>query len=260
LPVYFALTFLVAWTGWFAAAAIGGPGLGGLFFLPGTFAPGIVALLLTASAEGEPGVRALLRPLFRWQVPARWYLFALGYFAAIKLVVAFLLRVATGEWPPFGPTPWYVMLAATLFSTLIGGQTGEEIGWRGYALPRMAARLGWTRAGVVLGVIWAAWHLPLFLIPGTSVTGQSFPLYLLQVTALSVAITWIYWRSNGSLLLTMLLHAAINNTKDIVPSAVPGASDLFALSSSIVGWLTVALLWVCAGYFLVRMRGEKAPR
>lgn len=65
---------------------------------------------------------------------------------------------------------------------------------------------------------------------------------------------WLYWRTQGSLLLVMLLHAAVNNTKDIVPSAVPGATNSFALSISLVGWLTVALLWIAAAYFLVRMR------
>jgi membrane protease YdiL (CAAX protease family) len=77
--------------------------------------------------------------------------------------------------------------------------------------------------------------------------------YLLQVTALSVAAAWLYWRTGGSLLLVMLLHAAVNNTKDIVPSAVPGATNIFALSPSLVAWLTVVFLWIPAVYFLVRM-------
>lgn len=255
LPVYFALTFLVAWTLWLAATAIaGGAGGGAFLYLPGTFAPGIVAVLLTARAEGAAGVRSLLLPLFKWEVSARWYLFALGFIAVIKLIVALLHRTATGEWPRFGDTPIYLMLAATVLSTVMLGQSGEEVGWRGYALPRMAAPLGLGAASVVLGVIWAAWHLPLFFIAGGSVSGQSFPLYLLQVTALSVAFAWLWWRTGRSLLLTMLFHAAINNTKDIVPSGVEGASDPFALSTSRVAWLTVALLWICAGYFLARMR------
>jgi membrane protease YdiL (CAAX protease family) len=85
--------------------------------------------------------------------------------------------------------------------------------------------------------------------------GQSFPLYLLQVAALSVAAAWLYWRTGGSLLLVMLLHAAVNNTKDIVLSPVPGAADPFTVSASREGWLTVAVLWIVAAYLLVRMRG-----
>jgi len=259
LPVYFALTFLLAWVLWYAASRLGAPA-NQFLFLPGTFAPGIVAVLLTARAEGATGVRALLAPLFQWNVDARWYLFALLFVAAIKLTVALLLRVGTGEWPQFGDTPLILMLAATVFSTVTLGQSGEEVGWRGYALPRMSGRLGVGPASLILGVVWAVWHLPLFFIPGTSTTGQSFPLYLLQVTALSVAFGWLWWRTGGSLLLTMLLHAAVNNTKDIVPSAVAGADAPLEMSTSVVAWLTVLLLWICAGYFLVRLRGSPAPR
>jgi uncharacterized protein len=100
-------------------------------------------------------VRALLSRLFAWRVSARWYLFVVSYVAAIKLTVALVHRVATDAWPRFGDEPWYLMLAATVFSTLIGGQAGEEIGWRGYALPRLAARFGLARASIMLGMIWA---------------------------------------------------------------------------------------------------------
>ena len=133
-------------------------------------------------------------------------------------------------------------------------QAGEEIGWRGYALPRLARQLVLVRASIVLGVIWACWHLPLFFIPGSDNYGRSFPVYLLAVTALSVAMAWLYWRTNGSLLLTMLMHAAVNNS-NIVPSAVLPGADPFALSAPLVAWLTAALLSICAVYFLVRMRG-----
>ena len=133
-------------------------------------------------------------------------------------------------------------------------QAGEEIGWRGYALPRLSERFGLAPASIILGILWATWHLPLFFFYGSDIRGQSFPLYLLQVTAVSVAMAWLYWRTGGSLLLVMLLHAAVNNLKDIVPSAVPGATNAFALSASFVGWLTVAFLWIAAAYFLVQMR------
>jgi hypothetical protein len=152
------------------------------------------------------------------------------------------------------------MLAATVGSTLTGGQAGEELGWRGYALPRLAARFGLGGASVLLGVLWACWHLPLFLLmPEADTFGQSFPLYLLQVTALSVAMAWLFARTRGSLLPVMLMHAAVNNTKDIVPSAETGATDPWALSRSLVAWITAALLALCAGWFLLRMRGTRIP-
>ena len=257
---FFALTYALAWACWLAAATVSGNGASAspmlaalripLFYL-GTFAPSLVALGLTARADGKAGARALLDRILRGPVRARWVVFAAGYMAAIKLTVALVHRVGTGTWPRFGDEAWYVMIVATIFSTPV--QAGEEIGWRGYALPRLAARFGLGRASVLLGAIWACWHLPLFLIAGTDTTGQSFPLYLLQVTALSVAFAWLFGHTHGGLLLVMLLHSAVNNTKDIVPSTLPGADDPFALSTSLVAWITVVLLWICAGVFLVRM-------
>ncbi len=255
LLIFFVLTFAWAWAFWFAAGTVSGTApLASLrtpLFLVGTFAPSIVALSLTAQTEGRAGVRALLGRILQAPARARWYVFAVSFVAAIKLTVALVHRVATGAWPRFGDESWLIMIAALVISTPV--QAGEEIGWRGYALPRLAGRLGLGCASALLGVIWAGWHLPLFLIAGTDTTGQSFPLYLLQVVAISVAMGWLYGHTRGSLLLVMLLHAAANNTKDIVPSTVAGAGDPFALSASLVAWLTVMLLWLCAGFFLFRM-------
>jgi hypothetical protein len=80
---------------------------------------------------------------------------------------------------------------------------------------------------------------------------------VLQVVALSVTLAWLWARTYRSLLLPMLLHAAVNTSKDIVPSAVPGASNPFGLNASVVGWLTVAGLWIGAAYFLFRMSKAK---
>lgn len=221
-------------------------------FLLGVFAPGITAVALTARHEGRAATEALIGRILKWDVGARWYVFAIGYMPAIKLMVALVYRIATGEWPRFGQEPVFIMLAAIMISTWV--QAGEEIGWRGYALPRLSARFGLGSASIILGIIWAAWHLPLFFFPASSTLGQSFPLYLLQVTAISVAMAWLYWRTGGSLLLVMLLHASVNSLKDIVPSAVPDATNAFTLQASLVGWLTVIFLWIGAAYFLLQMR------
>src|SRR4030095_15188573 len=229
---FFALTYAMSWTCCVAAFVVvrGRVPAGARTSVPvfvlgllGTFAPSVVALGLTARSEGAAGIHSLLGRIFRWRVGVRWYVFAAGYFATIKIGVALVHRIAVGVWPRFGVEPWYILAIATVLSTPV--QAGEEIGWRGYALPHLAARLGLPGASIVLGVIWACWHLPLFLISGNEKTGQSFPLYLLSVIPLSVALAWLYWRTNGSLLLTMLMHAAINNTMNIVPSAVSGRTQ-----------------------------------
>src|SRR3954451_13302221 len=146
---FFFITFAITWPCFSAVAAFSAgaaPQLailrGPILFL-GIFAPSIVALSLTARAAGTAGVLALLRKLVQGNVGVRWYLFAAGYMAAVKVTVALLHRVVLGAWPRFGDEAWYVLIAATIFSTVIGGQAGEEIGWRGFALPRLAARFGY---------------------------------------------------------------------------------------------------------------------
>lgn len=232
--------------------------LRGPLFLLGVFAPAIVALALTARADGRAGVWALLARIGRWRVGVGWYLFAAGYMVAIKLAVALVHRAVTGAWPRVGEEPWFILVGALLVSTW--AQAGEEVGWRGYVLPRLAARIGLARASILLGIIWAVWHLPLFFAPETDTYGQSFAVYLLQVTAISVAMAWLYWKTGGSLLLVMLMHAAVNNTKDVVPSAVSGVTHAVALGGSLVAWMTVGLLWPGAAYFLFRMRAAEPEK
>lgn len=261
---FFLLTFAFTWAAWLAAAAriasanTGISASGGSVFLLGVFAPALVALAITAYVDGRDGVVRLLSGIGKWQVGARWYLFALGYMAATKLLAALLQRTTTGAWPAFGDTPWLVMAGAIIVSTW--AQAGEEIGWRGYALPRLAKLLGLGGASVLLGVLWALWHLPLFFLPGSGSDGQSFPIYLLHVTALSVAMAWLYWKTDGSLLLVMLMHASVNNTTGIVPAAVPDAVDPFSFGGSLVAWYTVGLSAALAVYLLARMRGASVDR
>ena len=258
---YFLITFAVTWSLYFlvgttTAGAALPKNVRELLFLPGTVAPAAVALIMTWRAEGDAGVRALLGRILRWRVGIRWYVIALGYMIAVKLAAAALIFAMTGVAPAFGETPVILMFAALTISTWV--QAGEEIGWRGFALPRMAARLGLGPASMLLGLIWALWHLPLFLLPGLETSGQSFPAWTMAVIAISVALAWIYWRTGGSLLLVMLMHAAINNTKDIVPSGAVASAHPFTLNTSLMSVLTAGLMWACAAYFLIQMRGARS--
>lgn len=263
---FLGLTFASTWALWAvvirasanhgASSTAAGPAFGGPAFLLGVFAPGIVALALTAWHGGHQALAALLRRIVQWRVPLRLYAFALLLMPLTKLAVALLVRATTGAWPPFGETHPVILVAATVLSTV--GQVGEEVGWRGYLLPRLTERTGLATASVIVGIIWAAWHLPLFFTPGANTYHQSFPLYALQLTAYSIALAWLYWRSGGSLLLTMFMHAAFNNMKDIVPSLGVAAGHVFRFDSTLVFRLTVLVLWIAGAVLLVRMR--HAPR
>ena len=259
MTAFVVLTFALSWSLWFLSGVTSPAGPNTPLFLLGVFSPGIVAIGLTAFIGGRAAVVALLRRLIDWDVPVRWFVFAAGFMVAIKLTAALVHRMAWGVWPTFGQDNLLLMFAAAAVTTIIGSQAGEELGWRGYALPRMANRFGLGPASILLGIIWALWHLPLFFAPVGDTFGQSFPLYMLQVIALSVTMAWLYSNTRGSLLPVMLLHAAVNNTKDIVPSMDTGATNPWAFSHSPVAWVTVSLMWLCAVYFLIRMRGRRNP-
>jgi membrane protease YdiL (CAAX protease family) len=238
---FFALTFFATWTFWAAAAATDGVARSALTLL-GVFMPAVIALSLSDRAT-------LLERLTVVKTSPWLYVFVIAYMPAAKLFVAVVHFALFDVWPRWGTESVALMIAATAFSTPI--QAGEEIGWRGFALPRLAARFGMAAATVVLGVIWASWHLPLFFMPGSTTYGQSFAVYLVQVTAISVAIGWVYRRSGSSLLLPMLMHAAINNFKDIVPS----------FDAPRVAWLTAAVMWVFAAPLLVALAlDDRSPR
>lgn len=207
--------------------------------------------MLIARIEGGRGVRALLRRMTIADVPARLYIVAVSYIAVVEISAAFLHRLIAGSWPPFGARPLAFIALSIAFSTPF--QAGEEIGWRGFALPRLADRFGLRIGSVVLGIIWAMWHLPQFYIAGADSYHQSFVVWAAQVVAISVVFGWLYAKSGGSLLLVMLMHSAINNSKDIVVSAASGPPGVFSLNAPLVAWLGLGVLWTAAAYFLARM-------
>jgi membrane protease YdiL (CAAX protease family) len=253
LLTFLALSFAVTWSAFIAAAnwVPAQTAAGYALVLFGAYTPGFVALSLTAMTQGRRGVLALLRRILIADVPLRLYIMALTYIAVVKVTAAILHRLLAGTWPPFAAGSMMLIPFAIALSTPF--QAGEEIGWRGFALPRLADRFGLRIASVLLGVIWAIWHLPQFYIAAADTYHQSFVVWAPQVVALSVALAWLYAKSGGSLLLVMLLHSAINNSKDIVGSAGPVPPGVFSPNASLMAWLTLILLWIAAAYFLARM-------
>ena len=96
------------------------------------------------------------------------------------------------------------------FSIVPGSALGEEIGWRGYALPRLQARMSALSASLIIGPIWALWHLPLWLTGAPGRTPTLYAAFFASVIALSVILTWVYNSTGGSLLMVVLLHATFN--------------------------------------------------
>jgi len=177
------------------------------FWLVAVFSPTIAAIVVSWLVGGAPEVRRLLAGFTRWRLGWRWYLavavFALG---ALGLAAVYALLGNAIAGPKADVTVGFLL--SQLGFTLVSGPLSEEAGWRGFALPRMEARWGALGASLVLGVLWAGWHLPQYLLPNN--TMLPIPILFPQVTGLAIVFTWIYNNTRGSLVATVLTHFGFN--------------------------------------------------
>jgi len=171
--------------------------------------PSAMAIVLTAVVFGRGALRKLLGRLLIWRVNPLWYLVVfLGPAALAGGVVA--LNALLGG-PALGLGMPLVGAAIFLaFSIFPGSALGEEIGWRGYALPRLQAGRSALSASLILAPIWALWHLPIWLQGKPFQTPTLYAGFVVSAFALSVILTWVYNSTGGSLLLVVLLHATVN--------------------------------------------------
>jgi membrane protease YdiL (CAAX protease family) len=195
LAAFVTLAYGLSWSAWVMAYLGGGIAM----VVLGAFGPAAAAALVTYWSGGS--IRGWLRPLTRWRVPARFYLYALGLppalFASINVSLAVLGKeVDLGKLSSAIPA----YLGTFLFVALLGGGQ-EEPGWRGFALDRFQARYSPVRATLLLGLVWGLWHLPLY------------GLWFLGPMLFVFFYTWLYNRT-GSVLLCVLLHGSFTPALD----------------------------------------------
>jgi membrane protease YdiL (CAAX protease family) len=255
LIVFFALTFGFTWAAWVPAALASHNVIPfrmnkDLSSLLGVFGPFIAAVTTTAIYDGRMGLGTLFKRLAVWRVGVQWYLFVLFWPAALSLgktAIAILLGSPAPDFsqPPFVrlyPLPSELLTANPLIflpfiflqQTLVGSSMGEEIGWRGYALPRLQAHQSPLLASLILGITWGVWHLPLWLTNGHPMQGTFFGWALLGLVATAVLFTWVYNHTQGSLLLALLFHTSLAVTELFLASAEPPALIGMALNCGVV--------------------------
>lgn len=243
LLAFFSLTFLLSWSAW--AVAILFPEQGTLLRILGTFGPAIAAvILLHRSAEG---VLPTLKRLLIWRVPIWIYALAFGLPLAGCLIALWLVRLITSSGAILPEAmPIYVPFLVFLY-VLILSVAGEELGWRGFALPRLLDSHPPISASLILGVIWAVWHAPLFLMPSNFHSGIPFGLFAVQVIASSLIYTHLHLLTNGSLLIAHVFHAAFNTTVGLMP-ILPAVrdGDITAISIAVGLLVIVAAATVIA--------------
>ena len=196
----------------------------------GFLAVSVAAVVTTVASGGRTALRSLGSRLVRWRIPPRWYVAAVALPVLPALVALGVHLALGGEHDLHG----FVPLAATLpllLSQLVTHLLTEEAGWRGVALPRLRASLAPLPAGVVLGLLWAGWHIPLFFLSGTR---QTYPFlgFLVMVVSISVVMTWVWDHTQGSVLIAAVFHAAMNTAWAVLN----------------VVWGDLRLFWLCAAF------------
>jgi membrane protease YdiL (CAAX protease family) len=254
---YFALTFAISWGNILIVA--GGPGgisansqpsemLMPLMLLALFAGPAVAGILLTGLVYGREGFRDLLTRMTRWRVGARWYAVALLTVPFLVTTVLLALSLTSPEFLP-GILTTSDKGAFLLFGIVAGLIVAifEEIGWTGFAIPRLLARHGVLATGIIVGVLWGAWHFPVFFWGGATSSGTlPLELYLFVLLfsilpAYRVLMVWVYDRTE-SLLVAILMHTSLLASQFII---IP--LSLVGVAAVTLNLVFTAVLWAVVG-------------
>jgi CAAX protease family protein len=266
LLAYLVLTFLFSWAFW-VPMALASHGKAAPWFSAqraqtlGGYGPLLAALIVTFGREGLSGARRLVGRLFIWRAGLQWYAIALLLPSFMSLLVTALHMMFGGDPPDFAHPPiydqpvggffgaynaWTILLPLFLWSLLLGTSIGEEVGWRGFALPHLQQRWNALFSSVLVGVAWGLWIWPIYAMKG----GLPYYTGLLGVVPAAVLSTWIFNNTGGSLLLVTLFNNSIKVTDWFLASPVT-----HPVIPAVVYW-TVALA-VLAWWGPARLSGSE---
>ena len=244
--LFFLLAYAITWAVWvpralgFAwAEAVG---------VAWSYGPLLAATATVLLTEGTQSVRAFAKSLERWRFGLRWYAGIILGPAALAVVVAGVSTVFGVPWSEAVPVifgePFPIFLLLFVILSLTDG-LGEEAGWRGFALPRMLQGRNATLASLLLGVLWAGWHLPLFFTDGSALDGSAIWVVMARLPATAIIFTWVFTHTRGSAIAAIMLHASLNLFA-VAPAS--GAATLVPdIIHLIAHWLIAVTLVVVAG-------------
>jgi membrane protease YdiL (CAAX protease family) len=275
---YFVLTFAISWGGFLIAAGVGTGGFSPTpeqlqtmipYAVPAMLVgPSVAGILMTGLLYGRAGFRELLSRLLRWRVGARWYAVALLTAPLLFTAVLLALSLLSPEYlPRILTTSDKAALLMTGVAVGLGAGIFEELGWTGFAIPRLRLRHGVLGTGLVVGVLWGAWHFFMNFWASGVTSGELslavfVPTWLLgilvgQLPAFRVLMVWVYDRT-GSLLVAMLMHVSLAAGTIILLPPVPGvASVVLSFVPAAAMWLVVGAVAMANGWHLSRQPLQK---
>jgi membrane protease YdiL (CAAX protease family) len=216
----------------------------------GSWTPTIAAIAVIGAIEGRGGVGKLFRKFIQFKIATRWYIAALIPFG-LAFTAAGIYQLAGGS-SSGGKSLSLTFWIGLIVINLLAGPTGEEAGWRGFALPRLLERYTPLKAGIVLGIVWDFWHLPLWVTSGyTSINLLLYCLFFsIGIVSLSVLMTWIFCKTAKSLVPMFIAHFSFNTGLNLIGpqgiGLVPtlpllGLMATLCLSTAIVVWVAGGL-------------------
>ncbi len=251
--VFFVCVYLGSWACWLPFVLAHQPTPFALLLL-GLMMPSLLGMVLTYLTQGPAGRRDFWSRVFSVRR------IGLGWFALILVLspvlsgLAGLIYLLTGgsglslaHAQQLVSHPWQLLVF--LLTLLVGGPLTEELGWRGFALDRLQGRWNPLLASLMLGSLWALWHLPLFFIPGMPQYAMGFGtvdfwLFLVSLISLAVIMTWVYNHTQRSVLAAILLHFLFNTTFALVAApgqAIPTQALLYGTSLQVLVALLVGI-------------------
>ena len=217
-----------------------------------TFGPTVAALVMTGALEGRPGLSRLWRRMRLWRVERRWVAVALLLIPLFYLVGTLVLPGVLASYAPDSIIrlliTWLIVLVV---GAVIGGPLGEEPGWRGFALPRLQAQLGPFGGTLLLGLLWAGWHFPQFLMPewasqNGGLSAATILIFVGTVMSIAVILTWVFNHTGSSVLVAILAHSSVNTSQAVMNPLFPAVNtDLNGLIG--FGLFAIVILVVTQG-------------
>jgi len=171
----------------------------------GGSAPSLAAFGFAWLENGANGLLDLLRKITRWRINIVWYLFSILYMFAVFYLPALICNLF-GDYFTISQRVAFGPLIPLFLGQIFAGPLNEEFGWRGYLLPKIQQKQSPFITSLIVGLIHGLWHLPLFLF----YLSEPLPLYLFKVVTISIIYTWMFNRTQGSLIPILLLHTFYN--------------------------------------------------
>jgi membrane protease YdiL (CAAX protease family) len=227
IVVFFLVAFGIPWATWISLAFlhVASP-KDTLRFMVGASFCSVGGVAATYVAGGTLGLKELVRRCVLYRVPIVWWIYALFLPLGLLACASVIYGVAHGKVGPIKPTElfheWWLFFIFVF--GLFQGPLGEELGWRGFLLPFLLKKYSPLKASLILGLVWALWHLPSGLLPGGPYyfhTISGTLLFAASAVALSIFMTVLFLRTHGSVLLAIAMHWSVMPSSEIVKISFP---------------------------------------